>query len=63
MTLPELWTCPSCGKGYLTRNMSHSCTRVVHVFEIRSVDDIDEVLMELLREGRAVGDQKHLMTT
>jgi hypothetical protein len=35
----------------------------VHVFEIRSADDIDEELLELLREGRAVGDQKHLMAT
>jgi hypothetical protein len=35
----------------------------VHTFEIRSPDDIDEELLELLREGRAVGDQKHLMAT
>jgi hypothetical protein len=23
----DLWTCPSCGKRFVTRNMSHSCGR------------------------------------
>jgi uncharacterized protein DUF5655 len=35
----------------------------VHVFEIRSREDIDEELLVLLREGRAVGDQTHLMSS
>ena len=35
----------------------------VHVFEIRSRDDIDAELLALLREGRAVGDQMHLMSS
>ena len=26
--LPPLWTCPDCGKQYVTRNMSHSCVVV-----------------------------------
>ena len=25
MNQPPLWTCPSCGQSFVTRNMSHSC--------------------------------------
>ncbi len=32
----------------------------VHFFDIRSESDIDDELMDLLREARAVGDQEHL---
>jgi hypothetical protein len=32
----------------------------VHFFDIRAESDIDDELMTLLREARAVGDQEHL---
>lgn len=54
-TLPPLWTCPRCGKSYVTRNLWHSCVVVPleRHFEGRpAARELFEVLLGALqREG------------
>jgi hypothetical protein len=54
-SLPPLWTCPRCGKSYVTRNLWHSCVVVPleHHFEGRpAARELFAVLLSAMeREG------------
>ena len=54
MAQRPLWTCPRCGKSYVTRNMWHSCV-IVPLESHESQLDVE--LRAWLREARTVGDQ------
>lgn len=50
-----MWTCPRCGKHFVTRNMWHSCVRV------ERPEDLDGQVRRWLREAYKVGKQEHLL--